>query len=132
MALHARTRRGKISRRKLEFAIIRDQMKRDSKRLYARLLRNIKQVGECFVYTSAINRDGYANVSFKYKGRHHSIHAHRIFLMFQLGTPIPLGIDAGHQFGCPHRNCVLHVFAQPFDDNALTDPKGRHFEQAEY
>lgn len=125
--LYAKTRRGKKSRRQLEFNVVRDQIVRRSQAFYARLLRNLQQVGDCIVYGGALSKNGYAYVTFRYKGQHVTIHAHRLFLILRLGTPIPVGIDAGHEFGCPHRHCVKHVFAQPFVDNAVTDPKGANF-----
>lgn len=126
--LYAKTRRGKKSRRNLEFAVIRDQIERRSKAFYARLLRHLHRVGDCIVYNGSTVNCGYAAINFSYKGRHVQIHAHRVFLILKLGTPIPVGIDAGHEFGCPHRNCVLHVFAQPYEDNAVTDKNGENFE----
>lgn len=122
--LRAKTRRGKKSRRKLEYAVIRDQIERRSAVFYKRLLRNLERVGECFVYKGARTADGYAGINFIYRGRHIKIHAHRVFLILQLGYPIPLGIDAGHKAGCGRRDCVLHVFPQPYYENAVTNGHG--------
>lgn len=127
MALRAKTRRGKISRRKKEFAVVRHHIERRPQAFYAYLLRKVKQVGNCFVWTGSKRRTGYGRVSLRMNGERYTIDAHRLFLILALGHPIPVGYDAGHRPECKHRNCVLHVFKQRFDENAVTDPDGAHF-----
>lgn len=125
--LHAATRRGKVSRRRLEFAVIRDQIDRRSAAFYTRIRNRLRlEPDGCITYQGTRGRTGYAQLTFRYRGRFITIHAHRLFLILQLGCPIPLGYDAGHTHDCKHRHCVAHVFQQPWQDNAATDPTGEH------
>ncbi len=125
--ISAKARRGKISRRKREFAFVWHRLTKDPWLFLSWLGRNLERDGECVLFRGSRSRDGYARVSLRKNGERCTVDAHRLFLILQLGEPIPVGYDAGHADGCKHRNCVAHVFKQPFHENAITDAEGEHF-----
>ncbi len=127
MSLHAATRRGKISRRKREFKFVMHHVKKRGYLFAVYLRSKLRQDGDCQRWTGSRKRAGYGRLTLRMNGERLSIDVHRLFLILKLKTPIPVGYDAGHQQGCPHRDCVAHVFKQHFADNAETDPTGSHF-----
>lgn len=121
----SRRRRGKPSRRQLEFEVVRHHVKKNKVAFIARLQRNVEVSGDCVLWRGSKKSDGYARLNFRYKGGHVQIDAHRLFLILQIAQPIPQGFEAGHRAGCPHRNCVRHVFLQHYKDNLAARDNGK-------
>jgi len=114
-------RRGVAARRKLEFAVVCDQVRRRKPQFTARLQRHLRADGGCLLYAGTLDHKGYARINFKYGGRHVSIGAHRVFLILKICKPIPLEFEAGHEPGCKSRCCVRHVALQHYKSNAVTN-----------
>jgi hypothetical protein len=83
--------------------------------LLARL--NPGQPNECWLWSEAINRDGYGRVRFEGKVQL----AHRLFYEFLVG-PIPEGMELDHtchtpecvgRGGCQHRRCANPAHLRP-------------------
>lgn len=126
MALSAATRRGKASRRAREFEFVAHHLRK--KNLPGWLFdRCTPQINGCLLWNGTRNKAGYGRITLRMDGERITIDVHRLALILELRTAIPLGFDAGHAAGCPHRHCVKHVFKQPFAENAVTDPTGSHF-----
>lgn len=118
------TRNGKMTRRLMEFSVVRDQVKRRKNKFIEHLLRHLPKESDlagCLNFIGAISPDGYGSLSFRHKGEHVRIHVHRIFMILQLGKPIPVGHDAGHTSTCRSRSCVRHIELQHHKDNAVTN-----------
>lgn len=115
------SRRGDARRRKLEYDVVRDQLQRRKDAFIRRLESHCVPAGDCLIYQGTLDRKGYARLNFKYKGAHVTIHAHRLFLILQLGHAIPLSYEAGHAKTCSSRACVRHVRLEHYKLNARTN-----------
>ncbi len=115
------SRTGCPKRRMLEFRVVVDQVKRRKEEFIARLQRNLTAQGECLLYGGTLDHKGYARLNFRYRGRHVTIHAHRLFLILRQCAPLPKGFEAGHTKGCVSRTCVRHVELQHYRVNAHTN-----------
>ena len=122
--LKNQNRAGNPARRQLEFDVVRDQTMRRKDAFVARLVSHLHARGECMVYEGTLDHKGYARLNFRYRGMNVTIHAHRVFLIMQIGKPIPLGYEAAHEKGCQHRTCVAHVRLEHYKKNAATNKHG--------
>lgn len=113
-------RNGSAKRRKLEYSVVQDQVKRRKVAFMARLTKRLKAVGECLVYQGTRDHKGYARANFRYKGEHVSIGVHRLFLILKLGRPIRRGYESGHLPECQHRACVKHLREEHYSTNAAS------------
>lgn len=129
-------RRGVKERRHREFRAVVRAVKRDKARFIRRLQGLVtegpivyldegpdgKPIGNCIRFLGAKTKDGYGRLNMMEKGgKHFQIYAHRLFLILRLGRPIRMDHDAGHMQGCPHRDCVRHVFEQHYAENCNTN-----------
>lgn len=114
-------RNGNAKRRRLEFNAIMDQVRRRKAQFIARLQRRLRQEGHCLVFEDTRDHKGYARFNVRYKGKHVTIHAHRAFLILQLGRPIRRGFEAGHSEICDRRQCVAHLREEHYKTNAVTN-----------
>ena len=117
---NGQTRMGSARRRRLEFAVIQDQVKRRKAAFISRLEKRLRPDGDCLIYQGTLDHKGYARMNFRYQGGHVSIHVQRVALILQLGTPIPRGIEAGHLSECRSRCCIRHVRSEHYKENAST------------
>lgn len=116
-------RRGRVERRRAEFAAIQQAVRKNKQRLIRRLQGLVRTDGDCIRFLGSHTKDGYGRLNFTYKTahsqtRHIQIYAHRAFLILKLGRPIKMDHDAGHEEGCKHRDCVCHVFEQHWTTNS--------------
>lgn len=72
--------------------------------LWARVLKRIEHVGDCWVYTGSIQSSGYACVSAGRKGK--NILGHRLAVLVRDGVLSDLPVDHVHERGCRHKACV--------------------------
>lgn len=114
-------RRGSTARRKLEWEVIVDQVRRRKHQFITRLERNITHTPEgCALYRGTLDHNGYPRINFRYNGSHVTIHAYRLFAILKHRAPLPVGYDAAHMPGCTSRRCVRHVEVQHYSVNART------------
>jgi hypothetical protein len=137
---NGQTRDGNPARRKLEFAVVKDQLARRREKFIARLTSRLVRRGDCLCYEGTLDHKGYARMNFRYRGQHVSIHVHRLFLILKIGKPIPQGYESGHEKHCQHRTCVQHVSLEHYTSNAVTQSaeqrdksatKNQHHEKAQ-
>jgi hypothetical protein len=114
------TRMGLARRRRLEFNAIQHQIRTRKDAFTKRLQGRIQPVNGCLCYRATLDHKGYARLNVRYKGKHVTIHAHRLFLILKLGRPIRRGYEAGHLPECEHRTCVLHLREEHYSSNAST------------
>lgn len=125
-------RQGQEQARKREFLAIVRAVKQNKARFIRRLQRLVYNDGNCVRFLGAHTKDGYGRMTLhlpvrsgtQMKMAKISAYAHRVFLVLKLARPIKMQHDAGHELGCPHRDCVLHVFEQHFALNCNTNGKG--------
>lgn len=91
----------------------------------ARLQRRVKPDGACLLYNGSLT-EGYPRINLRYKGKHLSIKAHRVFMILKHGKPLPMGCDVGHTPECHSRACVKHIELEIRTINSYTDPQGSH------
>lgn len=115
------SRKGNPETRRLEFAVVMDQVKRRKDAFAKRLTARLRKRGDCTIYDGTLDHKGYARLNIYYQGRIVTIHAHRLFLIMKLRKPIPLEYEAGHEPDCKHRNCVVHVRLEHYKKNASTN-----------
>lgn len=118
-------RQGSARRRRLEFDVVMDQVRRRKDAFEQRLQRNLETRGECLCYRGTRDHKGYARLNLSYKpderpARIVTVHAHRLFLILKLRRPIRRGFEAGHTDECAHRTCVMHVAEEHYSSNAAT------------
>jgi hypothetical protein len=113
-------RNGSLPRRRLEFNVIVDQVRRRKAEFIARLQKNLVPVGECLCYRGVTDHKGYPVMNFKYEGQPVQIGVHRVFAILGACRPIPRGMEAAHGDECKERTCVLHVSLQHYKVNAAT------------
>lgn len=115
------TRMGSATRRRLEFEVVCDQVRRRKTQFVERLERRITKLGDCRLYNGTLSKpNGYPTISFRYKGQHLKIAACRVFVILSTCKPIPAGMEAAH-VDCKDRRCVKHIAPLPFQINARTD-----------
>ena len=80
--------------------------------IFGRFLAKVEHVGDCWLWTGALNSKGYP--SFGFKGR--SVSGHRLIL--GMGIDIPEGHQVHHR--CENKRCVnpLHLEALASTDHA--------------
>ena len=104
------------ARRKFEFMVVRDQVKRHKQRLIDRLNRNLLWTENgCALYGVRQSRP-YPVINFYYKRKHVQITAARVFMILKNCAPLPIGYEAGHTCDCS--GCVVHLELQHFTKNA--------------
>lgn len=123
-------RAGNARTREQEFQSIVQAVRKDKAAFIRRLQRLVAVDGPCIRFLGARTKDGYGRVTMSYfrympgkrklQRKKMSVYAHRLFLVLMLGRAIKLRHDAGHELGCPHRDCVRHVFEQPMSENCAT------------
>ena len=114
-------RRGNPARRKLEFDVVCDQVRRLKGKFIARLQRNIIAEGECLLYRGGRHVKGYTRLTFRYEGQHVTIYAHHVFGILMNCAPIPLEIEVDHE--CKNRRCVKHLRLIHYKKNASANGK---------
>lgn len=120
---NGQTREGVAERRALEYAVVRDQVKRRRDAFMARIYARLERDGDCLCFAGTLDHKGYARLNFRYNGQHVTIGAHRLFLILKIKKPIPLEYEAGHMPECNHRNCVKHLRLEHYKSNAATRGK---------
>jgi hypothetical protein len=110
-------RRGSVERRRAEFAAISQAVRKNKARFIRRLQGLVRVDGTCVRFLGSHTKDGYGRMNLTYISNNHrarriQIYAQRLFLILKLGRSIKMEHDAGHEEGCPHRDCVLHLFEQ--------------------
>ena len=113
-------RAGNPKRRKLEFAIVMDQLARRRAAFSARLKRNLEPAGDCLLYRGTLDRRGYPRIAFRYMGKIYSLRAHTVFLILKIKKPIPVGFDVGHEPICTNNACIKHIRAEHYIANCST------------
>lgn len=119
-------RNGSTKRRRLEYDVIMDNVRRRKQQFMRRLESRIVRIGECRVYQGTLDHKGYARLNLSYKptedtpAERVTIGAHRLFLILKLRRPIRRGFEAGHLPECEHRACVLHLREEHYKSNAAS------------
>lgn len=74
--------------------------------------RTVRNVDECWIWTAALNDDGYGNFSVRIDGRERTIKAHRVSYFIAYPWPFELYLD--HVFPvCRGRYCVNPMHLDP-------------------
>lgn len=118
-------REGNAARRRMEFEVVLRNVRERREAFIARLQRHVVTAPDgagCYEYRAAGDGRGYSKISFRHRGRHVVISAHRVFWILMSGAQIPLGMEVDHP--CCNRPCVRHLRLLPFAVNART--KGDH------
>jgi hypothetical protein len=113
-------RSGSAARRRLEFATVAGQVRRDKQRLIDRINRHCRMQNGCYVWVAGKNPgNDYPQMNFRHKGKVIKINVPRVILILKLCAPIPMNIEAGHASGCANRACILHIEPQHWKQNLL-------------
>lgn len=86
VADHGLVKRHSADRRRYEFAILCDQVRRNKERFIRRLQGMVAVDGGCITFLGSKRNDGYGRLSFRYKGKHTTIDVQRVFLILQAGA----------------------------------------------
>lgn len=115
-------RAGNRRRRRYEFEVVRDQVKRRKDKFADRLIARIRGLPNgCVEYRGTLDHKGYPRMTFKYKGQHVNMRAHSVFAILMTRAPIPIGMEVDHE--CKNRRCVRHLRLIPYKENAANVEK---------
>lgn len=106
----------KLPQSEAEWLILVDQVTCRPEQLVRRLSRHLRDDGECKLWTGQRHPKGYGRLTFRFRGHHYKLYAHRLFLMLISKAPIPKGFEAGHHT-CHNEACVRHVRLERSKDN---------------
>lgn len=106
-----------MTRNEQEWAVILDQIKRRKEQFIARLERNVRKDGDCYLWVGRGHSNGYGEINFRIgTNKTFCIGAHRLFLILKIQRPIADGMEAGH-FHCHNARCMKHVVEQTRTNN---------------
>ena len=115
-----------------EFELIKQRIAADREGFITRLSKNLRQEGDCRIWTAKVDKNGYARINFRLPaprrrgepGKMMQIGVHRLFLTLELCRPIKPLHEAGHLPECCNPLCVKHVEEQTREQNIKAVRRG--------